>query len=77
MLKETEETTFFCHILIIDGISIGGEGGAHGPLLAPPMLPRCFSLVEQTMRPLGRFVVVVYVEASFIVRWSYIFLNQN
>ena len=40
---------------------LGAEGGAHGPLLAPPMLPRCFSLVEQTMRPLGRFVVVVYV----------------
>ena len=39
-LKETEneETRLFCHVFVFGSISIGGDPGPLGPLLATPMI---------------------------------------
>ena len=78
MLKETEneEIRLFCHIFIIDGISIEGAGPLD-PTLAKPMIVT--SMLFYDIKILCVFLLVcpcVHIKATLMVLFCMIMLNM-
>ena len=79
MLKETEneETRLFCHIFIIDGISIEGGWALWGPPLATPMIVTLMLFYD--IKILCAFLHVcpcVHIKATLMVLFCMIMLNM-